>query len=175
MTIDSLVSRIMDMPDGAHFLRSFSTSLLVEGFLLGLSRALHWRWHLPGGVAADNAVEVPCLREAHSKSRCVRCLQCPAISQGHDWRTHSHVFGTCAGVRSSWVRLQSGQWPRTASQGGVAADNAVEVPCLREAHSKSRCVRCLQCPALLKIFTFAPGAIFTSNSWVRSQEAGDRP
>ena len=54
------------------------TSLPVEGFPLGLSRALHWRWHLPGGVAVDNAVEVPCPREAHSKSRCVRCLQCPA-------------------------------------------------------------------------------------------------
>ena len=106
MAMDSLVSRTMDMQSCSHFFRSFATSLLVGGFHLGLSRALHWRWHLPGGVAADNAVEVPCLREAHSKSRCVRCLQCPA---------------------------------------------------------------------LLKIFTFAPGAIFTSNSWVRSQEAGDRP
>lgn len=106
MAIDLLVSRIMDMRGCSHLLRSFSTSLLVGGFLLGLSHALHWRWHLPGGMAADNAVEVPSPRETDTKS----------------------------------VR-----------------------------------VRCLQCPALLNIFTFAPGAVFTTNSWLRPEEAGDRP
>ena len=40
----------------------------------------------------------------------------------------------------------------------------MEVPCPRQAHSKSQCVRCLQCPTFLEMCPFTLAAILPSTA-----------